>query len=255
MSTITLTSLATAAALDLGAIDPAEGLTSTQIANALVAGNQMLGSWSIDQRFILQVLKTTASLVSGTQSYTIGTGGAINVARPAAIVAASATVTTAASAAYSATGDPQYAPGGAGSQMVVPLKILTAEEWTAFPNRGLLQVFPKGLFYDRQNNAGLGTVYIAPNQLGGSLEIITWTALSQFVDATTPLTVPDPSYLELMEYGLAVRMAPQFPGLIIPDTVKLLYTDAENRVKTLNSQLLGAQGAQPAAAAPVQGAQ
>lgn len=258
MATVTLTALANAAALDIGAVDPGEGLSATQIANALVSANQMLGSWSIDQRFILQVLVTqTLTLTSGVQNYTIGSGGAFNLsARPAAIIAANADVTTAAATAYAATGDPQYAPGAVASnnKMICPLKILTAEEWTALPLRDIAKVFPRALFYDRANVAGLGKVYI-DNQLGGTLDIVTWVALSQFVDATTALTVPDPAYLELMEYGLAVRMLPQFPGLPMPPTLPNLYSDAEARVKTLNGQLVGQGGLQPAAAAPVAGSQ
>lgn len=247
MATVTLTALANAAALDIGATDPGEALSSTQIANALQTANQMLGSWSIDQRFILSVLVSQSlTLTSGTQSYTIGSGGTWNITRPAAIIAANADITTAASTAYSATGDPQYAPAAAGSRMISPLKITTAEEWESWPMRDVAKVFPKALFYDRANNSGLGKVYVDLS-LGGTVDIITWTVISQFADATTPLTVPDPAYLELMEYGLAVRMLIQFPGLAMPPTLPNLYSDAEARVKALNGQLVGQSGLQPAA--------
>ena len=110
MATITLTSLATAAALDMGGIDPGEGLNATQLALLLVQANQMLGSWSIDQRFIPSVLLTTAQpLTSGVQVYTIGSGATVNITRPNAIISANADVTTAATSAYAATGDPQFA--------------------------------------------------------------------------------------------------------------------------------------------------
>lgn len=244
-----MTALANAAALDIGAVDPAEGLTATQIANALIVGNQMLGSWSIDQRFILQVLRTAnVPMNGGQQQYTIGIGGNINITRPAAIIAAAADVTGAAATAYAATGDPQYAPAAGGSTMISPLKVFTAEEWESLPMRDILKVFPRGIFYDRQNVGGLGNVFIDGNK-GGTMEFVTWSPLAQFVDATTPLTVPDPAYLELMEYGLAVRMVVQFPGLVLPENVARLYSDAENRVKALNAQLVGV-GAEQTAAAP-----
>src|SRR5689334_22711385 len=143
MATLTLTRAATLAAQFRGGVDPGEGLSSTQIADSLELCNDMLASWSIDQRYIPQVLVTLAqTLVSGTQAYTIGSGGTINVTRPVAIISANADVTTAASAAYAATGDPQYAPGAASSKMISPLKILTAEEWAAFPMRDVAKVFP-----------------------------------------------------------------------------------------------------------------
>jgi hypothetical protein len=253
VATVTLTNLATAAALDMGGIDPGEGLNSTQLALLLTQANQMLASWSIDQRFILSLLVTgNLTLTSGTLAYTIGTGQNFNIARPAAIISATAFVTSAASTAYAATGDPRYAEGAAGSSMAVPLKILTAEEFSDFPDRALRQVFPKGLFYDR-GNAGsppVGNVFIVPINLGGTLEIVTWSPLPQFVDATTTYTLPDPAYAEMMEYGLALRSTQIFPGVQIPDWVKVGYDDASKRVMTLNAQLVGAQGMQPAASEP-----
>lgn len=252
--TITLTALATAAALDMGGVDPGEGLNATQLALLLTQGNQMLASWSIDQRFILSLLVTSnLPLTSGTIAYTIGSGGAFNLVRPAAIISATALITTAASTAYTATGDPQFAPAAAGSTMAVPLKILTSQEFAEFPNRNLHQPFPKGLFYDRGNSAGLGNVFIVPITLGGTLEIETWQPLGEFVDATTPLTLPDPAYAEMMEYGLALRSTQIFPGVPIPEWVKVGYDDASKRVMTLNAQLVGAEAMQPAAAEPVAG--
>jgi len=248
---VTLTALANAASLDMGGIDPGEGLNSTQLALALTQANQMLASWSIDQRFILSILVTqNLPLTAGTLSYSIGSGGTFNITRPAAIVSANALITSAASTAFISTGDPQYALGAAGAVISVPLKILTAEEFAAFPERNLHQVFPKGLFYDRQNAAGLGNVYIVPIPLGGSLEIETWTPLSEFVDATTALTLPDPAYAEMMEYGLAMRLTQIFPGVPIPPWVAAGFADASKRVQTLNAQLVGAQGLQPAASEP-----
>lgn len=256
MATLTLTALAGMAADALGCLDSGEGLSTQQKADALLYVNQMLAGWSQDQRMIPSLLVTpNLALVSGTQSYTIGTGATFAIARPLAIVSASAKITTAGSTAYDATGDPQYAQAKAGSIVSVPLKPLTAEEFSSFPNRDVFQVYPKGFFYDRAlvGTPVVGKIWILPTPRGGTLEITSWQPITQFVDATTALTIPDDGYQEMMVYGAAIRMAPRM-SVPVPDEVIKLYAAAESRVATLNGQLLGGQGLQPAAAQPVQGA-
>ena len=95
--------------------------------------------------------------------------------------------------------------------MIAPLKILTAEEWNTLPMRDVAKVFPRALFYDRANVSGVGKLYF-DNQLGGTFDLTTWVVLAQFVDATTPYTLPDPAYAEMMEYALALRSTQIFPG-------------------------------------------
>jgi hypothetical protein len=256
---LTLTAVATAAALDLGAIDQGEGLTSTQIANALISANQMLAQWSIDQRFIVaDLFEQNMALTANVQKYSIGfdTSGAPNLAfgltRPIAITAASVNITATGIAAFAATGDPQYAISAAGAIDSRPLTILTAEAFAAMPNKDVSSVFPKGIFYDRENlintsSTGFyGNVWIVPTPLGGTVDIHAWAPINGFVNATTPLILQDASYAELIEYGLALRMSAQFPGMPIPEWVKVGYAAAERRVMTLNGQILGSDGDQPA---------
>ena len=74
-------------------------------------------------------------LTSGDSGLLIGSGATVDITRPNAIISANADAAAAAASAYAATGDPQFAPGAAGSRMIAPLKILTAEEWNSLPMR------------------------------------------------------------------------------------------------------------------------
>lgn len=56
--------------------------TSTQQANGLLALNNMLTSWSAEGLLLYQRTEETHTLVVGTATYTWGSGGDINTARP-----------------------------------------------------------------------------------------------------------------------------------------------------------------------------
>lgn len=58
MASITLTAAATQAAQSLGVIDPGEGLSTQQIADALSAANNLLENWYNEQAQALRVLMT-----------------------------------------------------------------------------------------------------------------------------------------------------------------------------------------------------
>ncbi len=257
MATLTLTNVANAAARSIGVLDSGEGLSTQQKADALIYFNQMIAQFSLDQRMVPSLLVTSGlALVSGTQSYTIGTGATWVLARPLAIVSMNIKITTSGSTAYDATGDPQYAQAKAGSTVATPVKPLTAEEFATFPNRDIPMVYPKGFFYDRAQigTPVVGKVWILPTPLGGSVQITTWQPWAQFADATTALTIPDDGYQELIQYGGAIRMAQEM-NVPVPDWVAKLYSEAEARVATLNGQLVGAGGMQPASVQSPAGAQ
>lgn len=251
MSTIILTEVANAAALDLGVIDPGEGLTSTQIANALISADQMLSMWSLDQRMIISTTQMVAPLASGLSNYVPSdfTPSVI----PLAVISAEVQLISGAAAAYAATGDPEWAVAAVTANtggITRPLKILVASEYDAFPDKFTPVTAPKGLYYNRDQATPI--IYLLPpvripgSSNGGNLILTVWFPMNVFADATTPYTLPNEGYAELIEYGLALRMSAQFPGTQIPEWVKVGYAAAERRVMTLNGQLLGAGGDQAA---------
>jgi hypothetical protein len=217
MATLTLTQAATTAAQWLGVLDSGESLSSQQIADALLLANIMLDSWSSDPKKITSLTRASGNLQQGIQSYTIGTGQAINVARPAAIVSA---------AFLNSSG-----PGG-------PVKVCNASEWASIQDRQRESFIITDLFYDRGFPSG--NVYVSPLPQGSSLalEVLVWAPLAQFVDAATPLTLL-PGYERLIISSLAIQMAPQYDVDPVPDLIQGIYSDALGNVEELNSSLFG----------------
>jgi hypothetical protein len=63
-------------------------ITATQQANALIDLNNLLGLWNVDGLMIPYTTNGSHTLVSGTGSYTIGSGADINTSRPIKIISA-----------------------------------------------------------------------------------------------------------------------------------------------------------------------
>lgn len=212
MATRTLTVMANAAAQFLGVLDSGAALSSQQVADALAAANDMIDNWSTDGLMILQSLFATVNYVGGTQSYTIGPAATVNVARPVMIVAAH-----------------NILAAGPSNE----IKVLSGDAWAALEDRQSSSYLVKYLFYDR--GAPTGTVYFSPIPSGGTAQLMYWAALSQFVDATTALTLL-PGYAELMTLGLARILAAQY-DMPIPESTEKAYSEALERVRKLNLDL------------------
>src|ERR1039457_3407317 len=140
MATLTLTAALQQALQEIHVLDPGQTPSATQLADALLRMNIVLDNWSSDGLFVIALLRTTWALAANTQSYTIGAGQTINVARPVSIVSASFT---------NATG-----PGG-------QLEVVSAAKWDAIPDRQRQSWILEKLFFDRS-----GTVYVSPVPLG-----------------------------------------------------------------------------------------
>lgn len=210
-----LTTIANAAAQFLGVIDSGEGLSTQQVLDILAATNNWLDNLSSEGLFAVADLVTTFPTVAATQTYTIGAGQTINLARPVRIVAAAARLTS--------------GPGN-------PVEVVNEKAWAAIEDRQAQSWMVRKLFYDR--GTPTGTIYLSPVPIGIlTMEIHTWVALTQFADATTAITIP-PGYLRFIELGVVQEVAAQF-DMAVPASTLQNFADAAARVRALNASLIG----------------
>jgi hypothetical protein len=214
--TLSLTTVANAAAQFLGVLDSGESLSAQQLTDALAVANQLLDNWSSEGLFAVADLITSFTLTSGVQSYTIGAGQTINITRPVQIVAA---------AFKNAAG-----PGG-------PIKVINERDWAEIPDRQRLSWIIEKLFWDRGNPTG--SIYISPVPQGTGLsaEIHSYVPLTQFADVTTAISIL-PGYARFLELGLAIELAPQY-DMAPSQTLMANFGDAAARIRKLNASLLG----------------
>jgi hypothetical protein len=180
----------------LGVLGVGQALSGEDADRGLVALNRLIGRWATHPQTQFVQTRTQYSLTSGDASYTIGSGGDFDQARPVnrdflVSVIPDRTET-----------DPLEIPLG---------RPLSIEEYQAIPQKTLSGAYPTKVFYDHNWSAGLGiiTVFPEPESSTAALVLYTRTPLTVFADLTTDYTFP-PGYEEAIEYNLAIRLAPLF---------------------------------------------
>jgi len=218
MATANLTTIANAAARFLGVIDSGGSLSSTQLDDALAAANNMLDNWSSQRLYAISETVTRQNLAANTGSYTIGPAATWNIARPAAITAASHVLTV------------------SGNEFATSVQILNANAFMAQRDRRSTSLVPQWLYYDRGNPTG--NVYLGDvPAVASAIDLVVWTALTQFADKTTAITML-PGYQRAIEHALAFELAPQY-DITPTDSLVTAMKDALATIRNLNASLLG----------------
>lgn len=201
-----------------GAAAAGETLSSDDAADGLAALNSMIGIENTESTSIFCEAINTYALVSGTQTYTIGSGGVFNQARPQKITWANVL-------------DTSQTPN-----VRIPMKILSYEEWANIRVQSLTAVtVPSSLYCDMAYPLATIYLYGTPGT-NYSIELYTWQPLSTFAALTTSVSLP-PEYEEFLIYNLALRLMPMFPP-ITSDVAALVVGLAQNakaKVQKLNA--------------------
>ncbi len=178
----------------LQALGGGETPSAAEANDGLTALNAMLDSWSNENLNAYQVQEQSFTLVVGTPSYTIGSGGVINVTRPTDITQA-------------------YVQDATQNNFL--MRIVTRDKWNEIGNRGstITSQIPDTLFYDPQ--FPLGVINISPTPLlGYTVFFDSLLQQTTFAALTTNLSMP-PGYERAMVYNLAVEISNMF-GIPIP---------------------------------------
>jgi hypothetical protein len=203
----------------IGIIRTGQTAAATETAEGLAALNLMLDSWSTERLDVLYAGLATYSLVSGTQTYTMGPSGSLGSVRPNRIEAATCNIAN---------------PGGAGVQEY-NLILATREQWTAIREKGTASNVAQVLYYDRAFPLGNIRLWPVPNTTGITLTLHTWSVLASFPDLVTDVALA-PGYGRAIEFTLAVELAGRF-GVAVPDVVMRNAAAAMNAIRSLNAEV------------------
>jgi hypothetical protein len=179
--------------------------------------NRMIGQWN-RRRWLVYHLVDTSLAMDGSQSYTVGTGGQFNIARPDRFEYAY----------FRQTSLP------ASERVDYPLSILESREDYARISLKRLNSFGYYIFYD--SGYPLGSVYpwpILSNQY--ELHILTKAVLSTFATLATSVTLP-PEYEDTIVWNLAFDLRPMFQ--LPPDeTVTAKAKASLSTIRGANAQI------------------
>lgn len=199
----------------LGSLGQGENPSAADQSEGLEALNGLLDSWNAESLIVPARTKTAKTLVSGTQSYTIGESGDINVARPPQIIQGEA---------YIQDGSQEY-----------ELRVYSAAEWASIYQKTLTSWRPSVLYYEP--SAPLGRVWLwqVPDSSAYILNLWLPTLLSQIQGVTDIFYLP-PGYAEALLFNLAVRLAEEWGKQLSPTTIELANNSLA-RIKAMNATL------------------
>ena len=166
------------------AIGRGETLPADEAQDALTALNDMISSWSVEGGYVFAETSETFNL-TGSNNYTIGTGGDFDTDRPYEIVTAYTTL----------------------GSIDTPVDLIDQTEYANIADKSARGTANQ-LYYD--NNFPLGNIKLYPvPDAGHTLTLNTYKVLSRFDSLTSTVDLP-PGYNAALVFNLAIDLAPEY---------------------------------------------
>jgi hypothetical protein len=197
----------------LGAIAAGEAPSADEQADALSALTTMLDSWSLEGLIVYAKAREEFTLTASQSSYTFGTSGNFNSARPIRIEIATVKQV--------------------GSSIEIPIEIVTLAEWAGISDKTVTSNFPRRIYPEGTYPLETVNVWPVPSE-GASLVLHSWKPLSTLASVDTTITFP-PGYQRAIEYNLAVELAPEFGKSISPEILNTAIESKDN-LKVINTK-------------------
>lgn len=203
--------LVTASLRLLGAVAPGEAISASEADEGLAAINRMIDSWSNERLMTFTRVREEFSLVSGTQSYTMGSGGDFDTTRPQKIDDASIEVQSSTPSEHM-------------------MKIVTLEEWARIQIKDTSSDIPHYLY--PEYGASLVTLQLYPKPSATNKVVLySWKPLSA-ITLNGNLTFP-PGYERALVYNGAQELAPEY-GRPLSSNIVAIAADSKAALKRMN---------------------
>lgn len=175
----------------LGVVEATETPGADDLALGLESLNGLIESWGLQRQTMHEVRREVFALTPSTATYTIGTGGAFNTARPLRIERCSVVV----------------------DGLEIPIGLpLTLSEIQGLSDRTSTAAWPTAVGYDYAfSAAGLGTITVFPTPTSACSLVLYLPkqGVTQFADASTNYVLP-PGWARALRYALALELAPHY---------------------------------------------
>lgn len=213
---MTVLDLINGAARLIGVQAAGEVMSADESANALVSLNDMIESWSTQNLLIYNKTPEIFSLVANQQSYTWGTGGDFNSARPMRIE------------------NINYRQVSGSTTLELPIEILNQDQWANISVKTITSNLPTKVWTVFSDP--LATLYFWPiPSIAATIDVWSWKALTSYSSLSTVLTLP-PGYTRALRYNLAVELAPEY-GRQVDPIVEAKAESSIESLKRMNAQI------------------
>jgi hypothetical protein len=194
----------------ISVIDAGSEPSDSEYDDGLVTLNDMLNQWTIEGLLNVSTDDITHPLVSGTTSYTIGSGATIDTVRPTEINNAFVRDT----------------------EIDYYLEVISKKDYDKITDKTIPGT-PRFLFYDP--DFATGTVYIFPVPTAGyTLHMTVPQRVPVLATIDDELSLPL-EYAPAIKYNLAIMVAPQYQAQTAPETAAAAAQYKKN-IKNLNAR-------------------
>ncbi len=186
------------AMVEIGVLQPGE-TPAPEMANiGLVWVQRMIDAWAANRLTLSLQLRTVFTMPSGTSSIQIGTGAAVNIARPMYL------------------DDVNYIIPGSSPAVEVPIGQMDQDAYASLSIKALQSALPLQSFYQTNMTDALATLFLWP-QVTQDVEIVLYAPQAVGVPASlaTNLIGP-PGYQDAFHYELSKRLC-RPNGVAMPD--------------------------------------
>jgi len=208
MTDVSAQVLCTAALRKLRVIDPSENPNATELDNCFTEMKRMLHTWAAKGMYVFVSTEDVLTLTAETEEYTIGSGGAINSARPTQINTATF-----------------VRANGLDSK----LQIVGEAKFADIVQKGIGADTPAVIWYE--TTYPLGTIHLWPPG-GGELHLWSRKRLAEPATVGANAVFPE-EYQDAIVWELSCRMAPEFIG-DPTEYMRIRSTDAMATLRDLN---------------------
>ncbi len=194
----------------LGVLGAGESMDASQATEGLATLNQMLESWSLEGLVIHAITaETPLTLTAGDGTITLGAAGDITT-RPISI---------------------EQAFIRDGTTDLPQLRILTAAEYAAIPDKSTQSTYPSCIYDDGGYPQRTITLYPVPSA-AHSLVLFTKRQLTQIATLDTAISLP-PGYERAMIYNGAIELAPDYSRTVSAEVAKIAE-ESKSAIKRAN---------------------
>lgn len=185
---------------NLGVLGAGQTASSQNANFALDSLNNLIQAWSTDRLLVYTITRATWTLVSGTASYTVGTGGDISIARPSTMNMQGSNVTFIATATN--------------PNIELPLFMLTDDAYQAIPQKTYQATYPTSWYYNptyTSSAAPYGTLTLWPIPNISTLTGVFYAPVAASTVTLAQTIALPPGYQRFYETNLAWELIDTFP--------------------------------------------
>lgn len=205
--------LITGALRKIGQYAPGEAIDSQDANDALDCFNGMLDLWTNQKLSVYNQIETVFTLTSGQASYTIGTGGDVDIERPYQIAAAYSRQTTGT------------------SSVDFPCQVATLEKYANIGLKSQPGPWPKIVYYNSGWPLGELIFWPVPTQ---SVSFHLWTDQVFSVLSLTDVVSLPRGYFMGLQYSLAEILCSEY-GMSVPPDIKRFAKQFRDIIKAQNA--------------------